>query len=208
MFIHFLSWPSQQHTNTHIDTPFDTVASDDNNQHICYASVNQSILCFVGEEEGSKYVLRDGVRDVIKSGCGKENVDPNFIKSELEMMDKIVDGGFNSSQSKADSSQSLSPPSLNVGIPAKGILGKIPGTSPVHETSHVTILIPMKTVKHSGSGNDEVMNEGSNDDVKMGSDTGTNLKMKQGVSFLDLKWDNEPMIVDNDSKSKSSQWLH
>ncbi|CAH1452818.1 unnamed protein product [Lactuca virosa] len=246
MFIHFLSWPSQQHTNTHIDTPFGIVGSDDNNQHICYDSVNQSILCFVGEEEGSKYVLRDGVRDVIKSGCGKENVDPNFIKSELAAMDKIIDGGknveiqntfqiygnnktindlveekgfvliqatsdmvkgFNSSQSKAASSQPSSPPSLNVGIHAKGILGKIPGTSPVHETSHVTILIPMKIVKHSGSGNDEVMNEGSNDDVKMGSDTGTDLKMKQGVSFLDLKWDNEPMIVDNDSKSKSSQWL-
>nr|KAJ0191386.1 hypothetical protein LSAT_V11C800411360 [Lactuca sativa] len=89
-------------------------------------------------------------------------------------------------------------------IHAKGILGKIPGTSLVHETSHVTILIPMKIVKHSGSGNDEVMNEGSNDDVKMGSDSGTDLKMNQGVSFLDLKWDNEPMIVDNDSKSKSS----
>ena len=56
-------------------------------------------------------------------------------------------------------------------------MGKIPGTSPVHETSHVTILIPMKIVKHSGSGNDEVMNEGSNDDVKMGSDSGTDLKM-------------------------------
>lgn len=92
-------------------------------------------------------------------------------------------------------------------IHAKGILGKIPGTSLVHETSHVTILIPMKIVKHSSSGNDEVMNEGSNDDVKMGSDSGTDLKMNQGVSFLDLKWDNEPMIVDNDSKSKSSQWL-
>ncbi|CAI9293402.1 unnamed protein product [Lactuca saligna] len=46
-------------------------------------------------------------------------------------------------------------------IHAKGILGKIPGTSPVHETSHVTILIPMKILKHSGSGNDKVMNEGS-----------------------------------------------
>lgn len=33
------------------------------------------------------------------------------------------------------------------------------------------------------------------------------MKIKQGVSFLDVKWDNEPMIVDNDSKSKSSQWL-
>ncbi|CAI9279051.1 unnamed protein product [Lactuca saligna] len=68
--------------------------------------------------------------------------------------------GFNSSQSKADSSQPSSPPSLNVGIPTKVILGRIPGMSPVHETSHVTIIIPMKIVKHSGSGNDEVMNEG------------------------------------------------
>lgn len=43
-------------------------------------------------KEGAKYVLRSGVRDVIKYGCGKENIDPNFIKSELEAMDNVIDG--------------------------------------------------------------------------------------------------------------------
>ncbi|CAH1439109.1 unnamed protein product [Lactuca virosa] len=45
--------------------------------------------------EGSKYVLRAGVREIIKSGYGKENADPNLIKSELEAMDNAINGGKN-----------------------------------------------------------------------------------------------------------------
>ena len=40
--------------------------------------------------ERSKVVLRAGVREVIKSGYGKENVDPEFIKSELDAFEKAI----------------------------------------------------------------------------------------------------------------------
>ncbi|KAL7600346.1 hypothetical protein Lser_V15G27451 [Lactuca serriola] len=40
--------------------------------------------------DGSKAVLRDGIREVIKSSYGKENVDPEFIKSELDALDKVI----------------------------------------------------------------------------------------------------------------------
>nr|KAJ0216926.1 hypothetical protein LSAT_V11C300156760 [Lactuca sativa] len=40
--------------------------------------------------DGSKEVLRAGVRDIIKSNYGKENIDPQFIKSELEAFDKVI----------------------------------------------------------------------------------------------------------------------
>nr|KAJ0221735.1 hypothetical protein LSAT_V11C200050550 [Lactuca sativa] len=40
--------------------------------------------------ERSKVVLRAGVRKVIKSGYGKENVDPEFIKSELDAFEKAI----------------------------------------------------------------------------------------------------------------------
>nr|KAJ0212400.1 hypothetical protein LSAT_V11C400156940 [Lactuca sativa] len=41
--------------------------------------------------ERSKVVLRAGVRDVIKSGYGKENVDPEFIKAELDAFEKAIE---------------------------------------------------------------------------------------------------------------------
>ncbi|CAI9274213.1 unnamed protein product [Lactuca saligna] len=40
--------------------------------------------------DGSKEVLRAGVREIIKSNYGKENIDPQFIKSELEAFDKVI----------------------------------------------------------------------------------------------------------------------
>nr|KAJ0190325.1 hypothetical protein LSAT_V11C800388250 [Lactuca sativa] len=40
--------------------------------------------------DGSKAVLRAGMREVIKSNYGKENIDPQFIKSELEALDKVI----------------------------------------------------------------------------------------------------------------------
>ncbi|CAI9295452.1 unnamed protein product [Lactuca saligna] len=43
--------------------------------------------------DGSKEVLRAGVREIIKSNYGKENIDPQFIKSELEAFDKNLVGG-------------------------------------------------------------------------------------------------------------------
>nr|KAJ0187598.1 hypothetical protein LSAT_V11C900454790 [Lactuca sativa] len=35
-------------------------------------------------------VLRAGIRDVIKSNYGKENIDPQFIKAELDAFDKVI----------------------------------------------------------------------------------------------------------------------
>ncbi|CAI9259919.1 unnamed protein product [Lactuca saligna] len=40
--------------------------------------------------DGSKVVLRAGIREVIKSNYGKENNDPQFIKSELDAFDKVI----------------------------------------------------------------------------------------------------------------------
>ncbi|CAI9269859.1 unnamed protein product [Lactuca saligna] len=40
--------------------------------------------------DGSKVVLRVGIREVIKSNYGKENNDPQFIKSELDAFDKVI----------------------------------------------------------------------------------------------------------------------
>nr|KAJ0220884.1 hypothetical protein LSAT_V11C200101250 [Lactuca sativa] len=40
--------------------------------------------------DGSKAVLRAGVREIIKSNYGKENIDPQFIKSELDAFDKVI----------------------------------------------------------------------------------------------------------------------
>ncbi|KAL7602282.1 hypothetical protein Lser_V15G27460 [Lactuca serriola] len=40
--------------------------------------------------DGSKAVLRAGIRDVIKSNYGKENIDPQFIKAELDAFDKVI----------------------------------------------------------------------------------------------------------------------
>ncbi|CAI9261356.1 unnamed protein product [Lactuca saligna] len=40
--------------------------------------------------DGSKAVLRAGIHDVIKSNYGKENIDPQFIKAELDAFDKVI----------------------------------------------------------------------------------------------------------------------
>ncbi|CAI9259301.1 unnamed protein product [Lactuca saligna] len=40
--------------------------------------------------DGSKAVLRAGIRDVIKSNYGKENIDPQFIKAKLDAFDKVI----------------------------------------------------------------------------------------------------------------------
>lgn len=44
-------------------------------------------------KERSKIVLRAGVREIIKSGYGKENADLNFIDSELEAMENAIKSG-------------------------------------------------------------------------------------------------------------------
>ncbi|CAI9259090.1 unnamed protein product [Lactuca saligna] len=54
--------------------------------------------------ERSKMVLRAGVRDVIKIGYGKENIDPEFIKAELNAFEEVItDGKKLQSQNKINS---------------------------------------------------------------------------------------------------------
>ncbi|CAI9283425.1 unnamed protein product [Lactuca saligna] len=44
-------------------------------------------------KDGSIFGLRAGVREVIKSCYGNENIDPNFIDSELEAMENAIKSG-------------------------------------------------------------------------------------------------------------------
>ncbi|CAH1428816.1 unnamed protein product [Lactuca virosa] len=197
--------------------------------------------------EGLKCGLRPGVHEVIRYGYGKENVDPNFIKSELQAFDKAMDDvknleslmafqdngkpktinelveekgfvllqvtsdmvkGFNSSQDKASISHPSSPVPVSDAINDKGILGKSPviqNTSMKSVAPSVTVASPEKLSKPSISSNDEVMKDLLNEYKNLGGDFENNLKIEQGVNFLNLKWDKEMMNMDDFSKLKISQ---
>ncbi|CAI9285740.1 unnamed protein product [Lactuca saligna] len=142
--------------------------------------VEKNFLESKSVKDGSKIVLRAAVREVIKSGYGKENANPNFIKSELKVMDNVIHNGFNSNQ-------------MRESIPVKSIL-------PSFSSSIPEVVVSSSCV----NGNDKVMNEGSNDGNKLNGDPDLVLKAKQGSNFLDLKCDNDPMIVEGNPKSKIS----
>ncbi|CAH1443920.1 unnamed protein product [Lactuca virosa] len=224
--------------------------------------VEKKFLESKSSNEGLKYTLRAGVREVIESGYGKENSDPNFIKSELKSMENAIKGGkgietqfsvqagFNSSNSLKD----VPNPSIvlpgNEASKAKGILGMKPmsseqklssqsvpvkivsspasGLSPVKSVSpSIGVPVIAKSVLNSVNNFDAEMNdsviEGSmlngeigsiskmqqggnpmNEDMNLDGSNGNNLKVEQGSSFLNLKWDKEPMNVDNFSKPSMS----
>ncbi|CAH1439108.1 unnamed protein product [Lactuca virosa] len=119
------------------------------------------------------------------------------------------------------------PQSVKDAIPSEGILGSkpvvsdpkaIPTLSSVKlANSSAAIESPVKSASPYNSSyvhekvesapviiNDDVMKDSLNGDSNLDGESGSELKMEQGANFLNLKWDKEPMNVDNFSKPTMS----